>query len=171
MISTILGDAIIGSITVIIVIIIFEIIFYFVKINKDIESSTINAINSIPDITIDIKKYFSGVTSDSEKEFKNKFSQSIRDLVDVNKDKLKNRRIISIVVLIILLIIFIAITVSISIYLKNVLDFSKLFAFVLLTLLITAIFEVIFYFTIYSKLKKVNNEILLITIYNRLQNN
>jgi ABC-type maltose transport system permease subunit len=171
MISTILGDAIIGSITVIIAIIIFEIIFYFAKINKDIESSTINAIKAIPDITIDLKKYFPEINSDSENDIKSKFSQSIRDLVEVNKDKLKNRRIISIVVLIILLIIFIAITVSISIYLKNVLDFSKLFAFVLLTLLITAVFEVIFYFTIYSKLKKVNNEILLITIYNRLQNN
>ena len=58
MISTILGDVIVGSITVIIAIIIFEIIFYFVKINKDIESGTINAINNIPDINIDIKTKF-----------------------------------------------------------------------------------------------------------------
>ena len=171
MISTILGDALIGSITVIIAIIIFEIIFYFVKINKDIEFGTINAINNIPDINIDIKKYFPQINSDSEKTIKNVFSQSIRDLVDTNKNKLKNRRIISVLVLIIFVIVFIIITVSISIYLKNILDFSKLATFVLLTLFITAVFEVIFYFLIYSKLKKINNQLLLITIYDRLQNN
>ena len=59
---------------------------------------------------------------------------------------------------------------SLSITLKDYVNFSKLAAFVLLTLFITAVFEIIFYFKIYSKLKTINNDRLIITIYNRIKN-
>ncbi len=160
MFVNIFADALVGSFILISFVIIFEIIFYFLKINKDIESNTDNLQNNIQDIIINIPELL-----------KINLSESIRDLVNINKKNIKNRRRKSIVILCIILLIFFIITIILSIKLRNYINVPKLAAFVLLTLLITGICEIIFYFVIYSKLKTVNNQKLLITVYNKITNN
>lgn len=178
MFVNIFADALVGSFILITFVIIFEIIFYFLKINKDIESNTDTLQNNIPDITIDIPGLLDKINIKNENiqtEISNilkiSLSESIRDLVNINKENIKNRRRNSIIVLCIIIAIFFVITIILSIKLRNYINFPKLAAFVLLTLLITGICEIIFYFKIYSHLKTVNNERLLITLYNRITNN
>ncbi len=178
MFVNIFADSLVGSFILISFVIIFEIIFYFVKINKDIESNTDHLQNNAPDLTIDIPGLLDKIKIE-DKDIKTKItnvlktslSESIRDLVNINKENIKNRRRTSLIVLCVIILIFIIITIILSIKLRNYINFPKLAAFVLLTLLITGICEIIFYFQIYSKLKTVNNERLLITLYNKITNN
>ncbi len=178
MLFNIFADALVGSFILITFVIIFEIIFYFVKINKDIESNTDNLQNNAPEVTIDIPGLLDKIKIEDKNihilisnVLKKSLSESIRDLVNINKENIKNRRRKSLIVLLVILSIFFIITIILSIKLRNYINFQKLAVFVLLTLLITGICEIIFYFNIYSKLKTVNNEKLLITLYNKITNN
>ncbi len=173
-------DSLVSSFVLVTVIIIFEIIFYFIKVNKDIESYTDTLFKQMPSINTD---FLNGLKTNDvfinlpELEKPNivnvinsNISKSITDLVNINKDKLSHRRIKCLFILVSIVTIFLIITIFLSITLKDYVNFSKLAAFVLLTLFITAVFEIIFYFKIYSKLKTINNDRLIITIYNRIKN-
>ena len=181
----IFSDSLVSAMVLIIVVMIFEIIFFFVKIQKDIENHALNMINKIPITYIDIlgqlnKIPIFNVLPDEEKlkveaSLKTILSRSIKDLVDINRDKLNKKRRKSLVVLFVSLGIYIVITLILAILLRNQIDFTKLVIFVSLTLVITAIFEIIFYFKIFSKIKTTNEESILIKLreetINYLQNN
>ena len=176
----IFSDSLVSSMVLIITVIIFEIIFFFVKIQKDIENHALKMINKVPITYIDIigqlnKNIIFNSLPNEEKikidtSLKTIFSQSIKDLVNVNKNKLNQKRKRSLIILFVSLFIYIIITLILGILLRNHIDFKKMLLFVSLTLFITAIFEIIFYFTIFSKIRTTNEENLLIELHKELIN-
>jgi hypothetical protein len=176
----IFADSLVSSMVLIIAVIIFEIVFFFVKIKKDIEGHALNMIDKVPITYIDIigqlnkNPIFNNLPNEQKSKIevtlKTIFSQSIKDLVNLNKQILNQKRKKSLIVLYVSLFIYIIITLIFGFLLRNHIDFIKLFAFVSLTLVITAIFEIIFYFTIFSKIKTTNEEKLLIKLHSEFIN-
>ena len=74
----------------------------------------------------------------------------------------------ALIILYLCLFIYIVITLILAIILRKHIDFYKLIVFVSLTLIITAIFELVFYFKIFSKIKTTNMESLIIKLHEKL---
>ncbi len=176
----IFSDSLVSSMVLIIAVIIFEIAFFFVKIQKDIESHALKMINKIPINYIDILgqlnnfPIFNILPNEQkikiETSLKTILSSSIKKLVDINRDKLNKKRKKSLIILFVSLFIYIIITLILGISLRNQIDFTKLIVFVSLTLVITAVFEIIFYFAIFKKIKTTNEESVLIKIREEIIN-
>jgi hypothetical protein len=175
----IFSDSLISSMVLIIAVIIFEIIFFFVKIQKDIKKYSLKMIDKIQVNDNILEKFKNNVSMNNlfsqipqlnnlEHMIKIRFSQSIRDLVEINKKKLNNKRKKALTILYLCLFIYIIITLILAIILRKHIDFYKLIVFVSLTLIITAIFELVFYFKIFSKIKTTNMESLIIKLHEKL---
>lgn len=154
MIKEIFVNSLISALCVVILVIIFEIIFFFFKIKKDIEANSLRLISKIPVLPL------SNGSAETE--------QILANLVSENKTKLKNERIKRIGLVVILLVIFIIFTIILTILLYNMIDFTKLISFVILTFVAIVVIEIILYFEVFSKLKTTNDNSLLVELYNQI---
>ncbi len=154
MIKEIFVNSLISALCVVILVIIFEIIFFFFKIKKDIEANSLRLISKIP-----VLPFYNG-SAETE--------QILANLVSENKTKLKNERIKRIGLVVILLVIFIIFTTILTILLYNMIDFTKLISFVILTFVAIVVIEIILYFEVFSKLKTTNDNSLLVELYNQI---
>jgi hypothetical protein len=161
-------NSLISALYLVILVIIFEIIFFFIKIKKDIEANSLRLIDKIPDIPIDKIISISGIKNENQNEIISNMKTSLEDLVSENKSKLKNRRTKIVITLFMLIVIFAIIIILMSVFFKSSIDFKKLIAFVTLTFVLTAVCEIIFYFEIFSKVKTTNDDSLLVEFYKQL---
>jgi SNF family Na+-dependent transporter len=93
---------------------------------------------------------------------------ALENLVSENQTKLKNQRTKSVILLVLIIVIVSIITILMTIFFAEMIDFKKLISFVILTFVLTAVCEIIFYFEIFSKIKTTNDDSLLIELYNQL---
>ena len=161
-------NSLISALYLVILVIIFEIIFFFIKIKKDIEANSLRLIDKIPDIPIDKIISMSGIKNENQNEIIRNIKTSLEDLVSENQSKLKNRRTKIVIILVVLIVIFASIIILMTIFFKSIIDFKKLIAFVLLTFVLTAVCEIIFYFEVFSKVKTTNDDSLLVEFYKQL---
>jgi hypothetical protein len=161
-------NSLISALYLVILVIIFEIIFFFLKIKKDIEANSLRLINKIPDIPIDKIISMSGIKNENQNEIIRNIKTSLEDLVSENQSKLKNKRTKIVITLFTIIVIFAIIIILMSVFLKSMIDFKKLIAFVTLTFVLTAVCEIIFYFEIFSKVKTTNDDSLLVEFYKQL---
>jgi hypothetical protein len=161
-------NSLISALYLVILVIIFEIIFFFIKIKKDIEANSLRLIDKIPDIPIDKIISISGIKNENQNEIISNMKTSLEDLVSENQSKLKNRRTKIVITLFMLIVIFAIIIILMSVFFKSSIDFKKLIAFVTLTFVLTAVCEIIFYFEIFSKVKTTNDDSLLVEFYKQL---
>jgi len=161
-------NSLISALYLVILVIIFEIIFFFIKIKKDIEANSLRLINKIPDIPIDKIISMSRIKNENQNEIITNMKKTFEDLVSENQTKLKNRRTKSVIIVGVILIIFATITILMTIFLKSTIDFKKLIAFVMLTFVLTVVCEIIFYFEVFSKVKTTNDDSLLVEFYKQL---
>jgi hypothetical protein len=161
-------NSLISAIYLVILVIIFEIIFFFFKIKTDIEANSLRLIDKIPDIPIDKIISMSGIKNENQNEIITNMKSSLEDLVSDNQTKLKNRRTKSIIIISVLIIIFTIITILMTMFFQSMIDFKKLIAFVILTFVIVMVCEIIFYFEVFSKIKTTNDDRLLIELYKQL---
>jgi hypothetical protein len=179
-------NSLVSSFVLVLAVIVFEIIFFFLVVEKDMETRSIRLINNDilcklninTDITCDIKPNpIPTSTSKPHKKLidiipnniKEQIDTEIENLIDINKDKLKERRKKCLIVLFTCLISFTLITLLLMIYNRSIIDFNKLFGFVGLTLLITAVCEAMFYLFIFTKMKTINNPLLILQFFELLQ--
>ena len=161
-------NSLISALYLVILVIIFEIIFFFIKIKKDIEANSLRLIDKIPDIPIDKIISMSGIKNENQNEIIRNIKTSLEDLVSENQSKLKNKRTKIVITLFILIVIFASIIILMSVFFKSIIDFKKLIAFVTLTFVLTAVCEIIFYFEVFSKVKTTNDNSLLVEFYKQL---
>ncbi len=162
------ANSLISALYLVILVIIFEILFFLFKVKKDIEENSLRLINKIPNIPIDKNISIPGIKNENKNEIIVNARIALENLVLENQNKLKNQRIQSVLWLALLIVIFTIITIVITILLVNIIDFKKLIAFVILTFVITAGCEIICYFKIFSKIKTTNDESLLLELYKQL---
>jgi hypothetical protein len=162
------ANSLISALYLVILVIIFEILFFLFKVKKDIEENSLRLINKIPNIPIDKNISIPGIKNENKNEIIINVRTALENLVLENQNKLKNQRSQSVLLLALLIVIFTIITIIITIFLVNIIDFKKLIAFVILTFVITAGCEIICYFKIFSKIKTTNDESLLLELYKQL---
>lgn len=169
-------DALMGAMCLIIMIIIFEIIFFFTIIYKNLESNSRSLIDNLPEYKIDVDSLTNlQELKQNEKQVLNqnakmKISLFIKKLVDVNNDKLNHKQKVCLIVLFVFVTIFILITIILLFFFRNIIDFKKITIFVSITVFITAICEIICYFNIFSKIRTTNEDNLMIKLYDILRN-
>jgi hypothetical protein len=166
MLKEIFANSLISALCLVVLVVIFEIIFFFAKIKKDIESNSVRLINKIPNLPI-----VNGISINEIQNIDtiNNYQEILNNLIIDNKEKLKNERIKRASILFIIVIIFTIFTIIIGILLSNLIDFKKLIVFVILTFFITIIFEMILYFNVFSKVKTTNDDSLIVELYNQLE--
>ncbi len=161
-------NSLISALYLVILVIIFEIIFFFLKVKKDIEGNSLRLINKMPHIPIEKNIPIPGIKNENKNEIIGDAKMALENLVSENQTKLKNQRTKSVILLVLIIVIVSIITILMTIFFAEMIDFKKLISFVILTFVLTAVCEIIFYFEIFSKIKTTNDDSLLIELYNQL---
>ncbi len=178
--SNLFLDSILSSLFITILVIAFEIAFYLIVINDEIENSTRSFINKMNPIYIDLNgqlntnSLYKMLNANQKKIIYNNLKASISDLVKKTVDQIESdiasrRKNIMIIMFCIYGAIIIA-TFILSIVLRKKFAWVQILLFSIITLLMIGGAEAYLYFDVYSKLHTINGARMISEINQAIKN-
>lgn len=166
-IPSMFSDILMSSLFLTLLIIIFEIIFYFVIINPALEETVVSFMNNLNPYYINVNGELEKIDQFNklppyeqniiENSIKSEISNTVRQTINKISSNIKSKKKKLLAIFFTIFIIFIIFVIAISILLRKKINWKQNIIFLIITLVLIAGSEIYLYFFVYSKLNSIND--------------